>query len=226
MLLEREPKLEDVSAAAALAQVWAVYIVVMLLVAPATEAHWAEADPILGILPRGISLSSVPLASLAAAAVWWRVAKPSRDALRRGLLFALAGLTFGLCAVGLMRLAVGPELPSFIPAEESAGPGFALSMTAGYAEEVIFRFALLPVLYFGLRERLPKLAAAVVAALITGLGFALLHDAGPGAFDPAYFVTRTLMPGFVFSVVFLKVSPSFLVTAHASAHLLIPALFV
>ncbi len=221
----RIPEPEDVTAAALFGQVFAVYVVVLGLGLAPTETQWSEADPILGILPRLVSLWSVPLLSVVAVGVWWRIAEPSRDTLLRGALHAFAGLAVGVLAVGLLRLAVGPTLPSFIPSEESARPGFLLSMTAGYAEEVIFRPGLLPAAYFALRDRIPKHAAALVAALVTGLGFALLHDAGPGVFEMRFFLTRALIPGAAMSLAFVYVSPSFIVIAHASAHLLIPALF-
>ena len=68
-------------------------------------------------------------------------------------------------------------------------------MTAGYAEEVLFRLALLPVLYLALARRLTRPVAIAIAAILTGLAFALLHDAGPGAFELRYFITRVLIPG-------------------------------
>ena len=40
-----------------------------------------------------------------------------------------------------------------------------------------------------------------------------------------HFLTRLLIPGCAFSLAALLVSPAFVVTAHCTAHLLIPALF-
>ena len=115
-------------------------------------------------------------------------------------------------------------MPRFIPPEESAGPGFLLSMTAGFEEELILRLALLPALFFGLRGRLPDRARAVVAVVATGLVFSLWHALGEHPPSATFFVTRFIVPGCVMSVVWLA-NPSTIVAAHGTAHFLIPALF-
>lgn len=216
---------EDATAGAIVGQGFALYLVVIGITSSPTEAQWAEADPILRILPRTISIWIVPVLSVSFAWLSWRVVKSSPRALRRAAVHGALGFLFGLAAVGALRLAVGPTLPPFIPTEESARPGFQLSMTAGYAEEVIFRFALLPALFFGLRRHMREYAAAIVAALATGLAFALLHEAGADTFEMRYFVTRTIIPGAVMSLGYLYVSPAFAIVGHSSAHLLIPAMF-
>ncbi len=218
-------RLRAIAAAALVAQSFTIYVVVLRAAAPPSEAAWAHADPILRIASRAVSLWLVPLLGVAAAAVWWRVAEPRARELRRALRDALLGVLAAAAAVGALRLLAGPALPSFIPAEESAGPGYLLSMSAGYGEEILFRLLLLPLLYVVLSRRLTRPAAIAVSALVTGLAFALLHEAGPGAFDAHYFATRFLVPGVAMSVVFLAISPTFLLTAHCAAHVLIPALF-
>jgi membrane protease YdiL (CAAX protease family) len=100
-------------------------------------------------------------------------------------------------------------------------------MTAGYGEEILFRLALLPALYLLLlRARATPNIAAASSVIATGLAFAVLHQVGSGASPPAYFATRFLFPGCVMSIVFLRVSPTFIVVAHCTAHLLMPVLFV
>lgn len=217
---------QDVAAATIIAQVFVVYLAVLQVVAPAQASHWAHADPILLILSPEVTLALVPALSVLLALTWWRWAKPDKATLRRALWHAAAGLAAGLVAIGLLRLVTGPVLPTFIPAEESAKPGFLLSMTAGYGEEVILRMALLPALLFGLARRLSRPAIITIAVVATGLAFALLHEPGQEAFNAQYFITRVLVPGCAMSLAFIYISPAFLIVAHASAHLLIPALFV
>ena len=222
----RPPSVEDVSAGALAGQPFAAYLVVLGLLGHPSEAQWSEADPILLIFPRAISVWSVPVLSVAFALVLWRTAPPTRQTLRRALLHGALGCGAAVLAVGALRLAVGPTMPAFIPSEESARPGFQLSMTAGYAEEVLFRFAALPLFFFWARRRMSEPVAAAMAALTIGLAFAILHEGGPGPFELRYFVTRTLIPGAAMSLAYLYVSPAFVIVAHSSAHLLIPALFV
>jgi len=130
-------------------------------------------------------------------------------------------------AVGL-RVAVGRELPSFIPTEESAGPGIANGLAAGLLEEVVFRLTLLPVIVtIALRRCSPSVALAI-AVVVTGALFSLSHELGPagGVFDPKFMVTRFVIPGVAMSVVAVRVHVGLLVALHCSAHLAIPFLFV
>jgi hypothetical protein len=206
----------DFAGAAALLQPFTVYLLVLRIIAPASESHWAHADPILLLLPRALTLALVPALGVTAAVLWLSRVRPR---LRLGE--AALGVAAGCLLVLVLRAFAGARLPAFIPPEESAGPGFLLNMTAGYAEEVLFRLALLPLAWLGLRRlRLPRAAAALTAAALTGLAFALFHDAAWSSL----FVTRFLLPGFAFSLVALF-RPTFLVCAHCAAHVLIPALF-
>lgn len=223
---QRIDQLRAIAAAAVLAQVFTLYVLALAAVAPPTEAHWARVDPILAIAPRDVSRWLVPALAVIAAAAWWRLAQPRGRELRRAATHAALGLVAAGAVLGLLRAVSGPTLPSFVPAEESAGPGYLLSMTAGFGEEVLFRFALLPALYLALARRLTRPAAIATASVLVGLAFALLHEAGPGAFDAGYFATRVVIPGAAMSAAFLAISPAFVVTAHGAAHILIPALFV
>lgn len=217
--------LGSIAAAALLAQLFAAYLVVVAIAVPPTDANWARADPILRIFSRLLSQWGVVVLGVVVFLVWWRLAPPTGQQLRRGLRHALFGVAVAGLVAGVLRVVSGPSLPSFIPAEESAGPGFTLGMTAGYAEEVLFRLMLLPALLFVFQRRLTTPAATAAAAVLTGLCFALFHEAGPGAFDAGYFTTRLLFPGAVMSVAFVVISPSFLVSAHCAAHVVIPLLF-
>jgi membrane protease YdiL (CAAX protease family) len=210
------PRKEDFAAAALVCQPFTIYLVIMGFLAPPTARNWQLADPILKLLPPTLTLWLVPgLAVLVAV-----LSRPDRDAMRRAVKHGALAAALGLICVSLLRAAIGPHLPPFIPSEENAGPGMLLSMTAGYAEEVIFRLMLLPLLFLVL---FPGKTAP--ALLFTGLGFALLHAAGPEAFSWSYFGVRFMMPGVVMSLVALRISPAATVMFHSATHLLLPMLF-
>ncbi len=221
----RGPESRDIAAAALVAQPFALYLVVLAFLAPPTEDNWARADPILSLLPRGLTVAWVPVASVLIAALWWRLARPDRANLARAGREALLGVGLVCTAVFVVRGVAGPVLPDFIPPEESAGPGFLLSMTAGYSEELLCRLLLLPAILFALRRRLPASVASAVSVVVTALAFSLWHAAGEAEPSTTYFVTRFIIPGVVMSIGFL-VSPAGMVVGHSSAHLLIPLVFV
>ena len=201
----------DFAAAAVVAQPFTIYLVVMRFARPPTPDEWSHADPILRFLP----LWLIPAMGVIAAIVWIRLARPT---LGRALRLALFGILVGVAICGVLRAIYGHQLPRFVPPEESAAPGLLLNMSAGYTEEIIFRIALLPALLIGLR-RVPL--GMLLAVALTGLAFALSHD----VHLDAHFATRFLIPGCAFSLAALLISPSFLVTAHCTAHILIPLLF-
>jgi hypothetical protein len=226
MDMGRTPSIQasQVAAAALLAQVFALYLLLLRAVVSVSEAQWAASDPILRIAPRQLTLWSVPLVSIAAALWWLGRARPSSEELRRAALRATLGVFVALAAVLLLRAMVGPRLPSFIPSEESARPGFFLSMSAGYFEEVVVRMLLLPIVYFALRERMPR-GALLASIVLSSLFFAFWHQLGPEHGSLRFFMTRALVPGVAMSVAFFIVGPAFVIFAHGAAHLLIPALF-
>jgi hypothetical protein len=127
--------------------------------------------------------------------------------------------------VGGLRLAWGPHIPSFVPPEESAAPGFLLNMAAGYGEETVFRLLLLPVAFFALASRVPRPVAVVAATTLVGVGFALIHEPGSLVFAPRLFMARLLLPGCAMSVASLYRGPAFIVVAHCMAHVAIPLVF-
>jgi hypothetical protein len=203
--------------AALLMQPFALYLIVLRWLAPPTAANWAHADPFLRLLPARIA----PALGIAVAAAWlWR-APPERALLGRAAGRALLGAALALLAVGGLRLFAGAHLPSFVPAEESAGPGLLLSMSAGFNEEQAFRLLLLPALLALLSRGMSRRAATVLAVVATGAAFALAHGPAPAT----WMATRFLIPGCLFSAVCLWLGPGFAVSAHLSAHLLLPLLF-
>jgi membrane protease YdiL (CAAX protease family) len=98
-------------------------------------------------------------------------------------------------------------------------------MVAGLGEEILFRLIMLPLVYFALAKRTSRTNAAIAATIATGLAFALLHALGPHAGPPSWFVTRFLIPGCAMSVAAFLFRTTFVVTAHATAHVLIPFVF-
>ncbi|HEY3357745.1 MAG TPA: CPBP family glutamic-type intramembrane protease [Polyangia bacterium] len=203
--------------AALWAQAFALYLIALRFLAPPTAANWAQADPVLRLMPAAL----VPTLGIAVAAAWLWKARPSRLELRRSAWRALLGAAVALTVAVGLRASAGPHLPAFIPAEESAGPGLVLSMTAGYAEEVALRLLLLPILYGLLARRVSRPIAATVAVVATGAVFVLLHGPAPAA----WMVTRFVFPGCILSAACFAVGPSFVVSAHCAAHLALPVLF-
>ena len=76
-------------------------------------------------------------------------------------------------------------------------------------------------------RRVKALATLVLAATLAlfATAKALLHVHPDDPAPLAHFATRLLLPGALMSVAFLAVEPSFIVTAHCTAHVLIPFLF-
>lgn len=193
--------------------------------APLPEQRIA-ADPLIRLLDAwGGAWLAIPVVS-ATCLTWAFLATPSREELRRGLRLALIGALAATFVALALRLVVGDTLPAAIPPEESAKPGLALGLAAGTLEEALFRLIAMPVLLALFARRLGAAAAAAIAVAATGFLFALSHQLGPDAsFVPHHFAIRALLPGALFSALFLRPGPAFIVSAHATAHLWIPALF-
>lgn len=219
--------LGDVAAGAWVVQVFGLYVVVLALFGGPTEAQWLRADPILRILPRGATLWGVPLLS-AAVFLAWRAIRPlqPRDVLA-SFKYVASGTALAVAGLLALRLIGGPAMPDFVPPEESVKPGYLLGMSAGLAEELIFRLALAPLLFVAFRGWLGLYPAVALAVVVAALSFALLHEAGGGAAISAhYFLARFLVPGVVMGLAAFALSPAFVVAMHCTAHIMIPVLFV
>ncbi len=215
----------DFAAASVLALPFAVYLLVLRIFAPPSDENWSRADPVTRLLPREITLWTVPLLGILAAVVWFASVRPPPEKLLRTLRDAALGVVVAGAIVFGLRWAWGPRVPAFVPPEESAGPGFMLNMAAGYGEEVLFRMALLPFLFLALASCAPRPLALVIAVLVTGLGFALLHEPASASFSRTLFTTRFLLPGCLMSTAALARSPTFIVVAHCTAHVAVPLAF-
>lgn len=213
---------QDTGAAAIVVIAFALVAAALAAMAGYSAEQLVRADPLVQVVHG--PWPDITLA-FAIGVVALGVARPDRAALSRGLRWALGGATAAAVVVIALRTTVGPTLPSFMPAEESARPGIALGLTAGVVEEAVFRLAILAGGYALLSRRLPAIPATLAAAVITGFLFALSHEVTQAPFDLSHFLTRMIFPGIVMSLVFLRVSPAFIVTAHCAAHLMIPFAF-
>ena len=215
----------DFAAASVVTLPFAVYLLVARFVVAPTDDNWSRADPILRLLPRGAATWVVPLVGILAAAAWCWSARPPVEKIRAVLREVALGVLVACGIGGTLRVAGGPRAPPFVPPEESAGPGLLLNMAAGYGEEVLFRLVLLPLLFLALASRVPRPVAVAVAVLATGLAFTLLHEPASASWSPTLFTTRFLLPGCAMSMAALLRSPSFIVAAHCTAHLVVPLAF-
>lgn len=221
---------EDVTAAAAWALPFVALDAVLFFWTPPTAPQLIASDPLVQLLEASAAAwMTVPLALLVT--LGWatrRGRRVDREAFVRGGRWAAAGfLTATLVALGIYAI-FGATLPDFIPPEESAEPGLTLGLAAGLIEEVVFRLVMLPAIYLLCRRWLGILPSVAIASVLVAVSFALSHELGPagGQWELGYLATRTLFPGLVMSLAFLRISPSFLVTAHLTGHLAINALFV
>ncbi len=194
----------------------------LAVLAPHSEAQLRVADPLIRLL--GPAAPGLTVAAATAVALAWR---PIARVVRRDLTWALYGAAAAAVAALGLRLLFGPHLPAFVPPEESSGPGIALGLAAGVLEEVVFRCFLLPGIYASCRTRMGRRAATVAAVVASGVLFSLSHELGPGggAFEPRFLLTRFVVPGAMMSALAFRPGPTFIVTAHCTAHLLIPFLF-
>jgi membrane protease YdiL (CAAX protease family) len=212
----------SVAAASALVLAFAALLVALDLRVPPSDAERHAADPLVQLLGAHAPWIIVA-ATIAVAAAWRRYLRIER----RDLIWAFAGVAVAVALAFALRGIIGPRLPSFIPREESAGPGVTLGVAAGLIEEVMFRLVLLPVTLFVLARRIDHRLATVLAVVITAALFSLSHELGPagGVFAPRFMLTRFVVPGIAMSSVALRTRMSFLVFAHCTAHLVIPSLF-
>ncbi len=220
---------EDVTAAAAWLLPFLALDAVLFFWMPPTDAQREAADPLVQLVsawgPPWLYLPVALAVGLAWATRYRR--RPSAAAFRRAGLAALAGAVVALALAVGASIALGSTLPGFVPPEEGAAPGVTLGLAAGAIEETVFRLGVLALSYLACRRRLGVLASTAIASGLTAVAFALAHELGPagGQWELGPLTTRLLVPGLLMSVVFLRVSPAFLVTAHLTAHLALPLLF-
>ncbi len=216
---------DQASGAAALAP-FVVALPVLAALRPPGVEQLAASDPLVQALRAGLGAWGVPAIAAGVCAVAITAGRPGARALRRAAVLALAGALSALLVLGALAWLGHGRLPSFVPPEESPRPGLLLGLEAGVFEEALFRIVLLPALLALFGRRLSSGLAVLAAALSVGLLFAASHRLGPGAgvFRADLFATRTLVPGVAMSLLYVRVGPAFIITAHATAHLLIPFL--
>jgi len=99
---------------------------------------------------------------------------------------------------------------------------------AGIYEEFLFRLCLLPLLFGCLRlVRIPQLQAALLAVLVTGLGFSAAHHIGPAAEQIQLFTfTFRALAGCFFAALFYFRGFGITVGCHAAYDLLVGVILV
>ncbi len=219
------PSSADVSAAAILALPFTLLLAALGVTTQFGTEQLAAADPLVRLFDGRPWV--VPLAAMLTVTAWIARRRPGGRELKQAAAWAAGGAVCACAIAGMIRLMVGEQLPGFIPPEESSKPGLLLGLSAGLIEEVVFRLILLPLGYAALRPRLSRSVAIAVAIVVTGLAFATSHELGAdaGAFQLRHFATRFAFPGVVMSVLYFKLSPAFIITAHLTGHLVIPLLF-
>jgi hypothetical protein len=210
------------------ALLFAFYTLILILLTTQTDAHWLHADPILTIFPKAITLWGIPIFSVMLIFVWRSLNPPQSQSMSSSLKFAFSGAVTVIVALLAIRLVVGEHLPTFVPPEESAKPGYLLGMSAGLAEELIIRLMLTPLLFVVLRKWLGVHWSALTTIGIAALSFALWHEVGSigEPFMLQHFATRFMVPGVIMGLATFYISPVFLVSLHCAAHIMIPLLFV
>ncbi len=220
--------LKDVSASSHVALLFGLYSLLLLLVSSPSAANWIHADPVMKIFPRTVTLWGTPILSLLLFLIWRAIKPLSPQELAVSLKAAIGGCVTVIAALLVLRLAVGPQLPAFIPPEESVKPGYLLGMATGLTEEMVMRLILTPILFVGLRRWFGFHKAVLTSIAIASLGFALWHELGSiqDPFILQHFATRFMVPGVVMGLAVFYISPVFLVTLHCAAHIVIPLLFI
>ena len=217
------------------AQVFAVYCLVLALTFETTPDQVLWADPFLKVIPIDISVWIVIVSSLLIGLYCL---------IRLGSFKALIDHTpgvqilTGICAamaIGLTIFAiVGDTLPDFVPSEESAKPGYLYGMAAGYGEEVLMRFTILPVVFYGMMKLIPNtglrsriLISAALAIAVATIAFLVMHEAGETDHMIVWklVATRFMVPCFLMGTLTFLAGPGFVIFMHATMHVVIPTLF-
>jgi len=206
------------------------YVAVLLAVwqiVPPTAGNLAVSDPLVRLIDARAGLWFLPVLCVLPAIGWLAAFGANGEERGRAVRAAALGALVAIVGLTLLRAAAGPVIPSFIPPEESAGPGLVLGLGAGLVEEAVFRLGILAPSYLIAGRSMSERSATTFAVVLTALLFALSHEVGPGAttFEPRFFITRFLVPGVGMSLLFLWLGPAFLVSLHAAAHVAIAMLF-
>ncbi len=217
---------KNVAAAAIYTVPYTILVVLVWVTQPPTLEQYLFSDPLIQYIGPQAGPMWAVFGSLGLA-FWWNWLYPvDKELLLRNLKFAVLGALGANLLLWVLSLLVGSQIPSFVPPEESASSGLLFGLSAGLLEEVVFRLGLLSVLFLALSARVKgSNVALVLTCAITGLAFALGHQVGEQSFELAYFATRFAVPGFAMSLVFVKINPTFLVSAHCAAHIGIALFF-
>lgn len=192
---------------------------------PVTPAQYENSDPLVRLLTFPAATLTTFILGLIICSFWIKIFPMQKNALVHAAIWTLLGSFFSLFVLFLIYKINGPQLPTFIPPEESAESGLVLGLTAGMLEEILFRLLLLPLFIFLLTKKLSFNISLIIAVLLTALLFSLSHELAGDAFQMRFFVTRFIMPGVLMSIIFLKLHPAALLSGHTAAHISIAMLF-
>jgi len=172
----------------------------------------------------------------------WHVLSKDRWAIRPGV---VAGMfvesvlwALPLLVLGAVVLQVGAKVAPAAAALNAAGLAeeltarpwqarLAISLGAGIYEELVFRLIGLAVLHIILRDllRMPKLAAEVLAVLLTAVAFAFYHDVYAGGSGLAAIKWADLSfffaAGVYFAVLYLSRGFGIVVLCHAAYDIIV-----
>jgi hypothetical protein len=216
-------------------QVFAVYCLILVLTVKPTQNQIFWADPFLKVIPIDLSVWVVIISSFTVG-LYCLVKLGSLEALFANTpgMQILSGVSAAM-VIGLAIFAiVGDSLPDFVPAEESAKPGYLYGMAAGYGEEVLMRFTILPIVFFGIMRltshrspRFQGVSGAIMAITLGALAFLILHEIGETDHMIVWklVLTRLMVPCLLMGTLTFLVGPGFVVFMHATMHIVIPILF-
>lgn len=190
-----------------------------------------------GLMALGLPQPWVPGVVLVTGLVLWQIADPLPGRLRQRVQcvpgMAVESLIFAVVLVGLGRLVdeglsvlehsrAAPLLGSATQAEHPLAPLVGY-VGAGLYEEAVFRLALVPLLYGGLRLLLtPSLLAGTLAVTGSALLFSIAHHAGPpGEAFTWYAFFYRWAAGIFFAWVFLARGYGVAVGTHSAYDILV-----
>jgi len=203
-----------------------VVLAALFLVETASDKEFLNSDPLVRFFGNPATTILTLALGFVSALYWIRKFEVNQQTMKVALLWAFAGIAFSASALVAIYLVNGPVIPAFIPPEESAQSGMLLGLSAGMFEEVVLRMMVLPFLLAFLCTKFSFNIAALLSALFIGVLFTLSHELAGDPFNMRYFITRFLIPGFVMTLVFIRVHPAAMLSGHSASHILIALLFV